>query len=352
MELHQPKNFDLPPLVLEKISARVQLEKNEEVKKLIDSKLLLDKEFFYVLDTIKNLSEEIERTININKNNQEYKTIFVNPNIEGNNSFKYPLILDSFETYYRSDFIDNKIAFQDFSDTFKKYNINEKYIIPLNKSFIEIRNKQSIENIKKKSELIETTLWDFENPREIKLHILTKNFIYLCKNCSNIISVNEFESKNCSCSQEIIQPSDTEQLAYYSFNNSVMNFLSNNYWFEHGVDYLLRKCNYSTKCGYYVLGHSGIKHEIDIISWDKKNKFRFFCECKVGVITPNDILIFSGKMTDIGCIKGFCFTSFKTDNKDVHHLARSRNIRIISDVRKKNVDCLIEEFNNNIDWVL
>nr|WP_054858698.1 hypothetical protein [Methanobacterium formicicum] len=75
-------------------------------------------------------------------------------------------------------------------------------------------------------------------------------------------------------------------------------------------------------------------------------KHAFFCECKnKSKLTPNDIFIFSGKMLDVGCTKGYIFTTAKEEKVNINtkNLARSRNIKIITDVLNKQTDTLLKE---------
>jgi len=62
-------------------------------------------------------------------------------------------------------------------------------------------------------------------------------------------------------------------------------------------------------CGFHILGHSGVIHEIDNIAWKIKDDIRFFFECKTGEIDVKTIFIFSGKIIDIGCNRGYIFTA-------------------------------------------
>jgi len=122
-----------------------------------------------------------------------------------------------------------------------------------------------------------------------------------------------------------------------------MDFILDNIWLEHGIDYLLRRKTFETLCGYYILGHSGIEHEVDNIGEIKSESLRIFCECKNQDVAVRDIFIFSGKMNDIGCTRGYVFTTSFETPKEVKHLARSKNISIIESVLEKDNDDIIKE---------
>jgi hypothetical protein len=137
--------------------------------------------------------------------------------------------------------------------------------------------------------------------------------------------------------------SDTLQTSIALFDLELRNFISKNYWFEHGIDHILRRKNFQTLCGYYVLGHSGTAHEIDNIAESGSSNLRFFGECKVGEVGANDIFIFAGKMSDIGCSRGYIFTLTKTIPKELSYLARSKNISIVTNVIEKSIADLEQE---------
>jgi hypothetical protein len=116
-----------------------------------------------------------------------------------------------------------------------------------------------------------------------------------------------------------------------------------NYWFEYGIDYILRRKNFQTLCGYHVLGHSGSMHEIDNIAESRSTNPRFFCECKAGEVGANDIFVLAGKMADIGCSRGYIFTMAEEIPQEIAYLARSRNISIITRLLEKSDTELLQE---------
>jgi len=131
------------------------------------------------------------------------------------------------------------------------------------------------------------------------------------------------------------------------FDTRLQNFISNNYWFEHGVDFLLRKKNFQTLCGVHVLGHSGCTHEIDNIAESKTSNFRIFGECKTTEIGTNDVFVLAGKMADIGCSRAYIFTIAKDVQKEIVHLARSRNISTVTNILKRPVQDLVKEIKED-----
>jgi hypothetical protein len=136
-----------------------------------------------------------------------------------------------------------------------------------------------------------------------------------------------------------------EPIAY--FDARLRNFISNNYWFEHGIDFLLRRKNFQTLCGVHVLGHSGCMHEIDNIAESKTSNFCIFCECKTVEIKTNDVFVLAGKMADIGCSRAYIFTVAKDVQKEIVHLARSRNVSIVTDALGRPIPDLIKEIRED-----
>ena len=65
---------------------------------------------------------------------------------------------------------------------------------------------------------------------------------------------------------------------------------------------------YQTLCGFYILGNSGVEHEIDNVGESTNDNRRIFWECKNALPTVNDVFLFSGKMLDTGS-RGYIFTT-------------------------------------------
>ena len=199
------------------------------------------------------------------------------------------------------------------------------------------------EKIIELSKKIQDDLCNFEEKKNINLSILSGITIYFCKKCNNFISLGKFKRCECSCGEKVDKVSQVDQIPVHYFNEKLNKFLESNYWFEHGVDYILRKKNLQTKVGYDVLGNSGVWHEIDNIAYCKNENYRFFCECKISKVTEKDVFIFSGKMVDIGGISGYIFTASKNVSKEINRLARSKNVEIIKDVLKKDIKTLVND---------
>lgn len=328
-EIYDPPGFSLPALKIKKRKSRKNIEKDSTVNNLIESKLLLNREFNSLYLNI------------FDKSNKIYN-LFENPIRYGKESF--------FETLLSIDIKEDKMS-NIFMDTLKDWAAFRNETTHFNNKTTEdiiFRFNKNI-NIENKAELIELSkdiqndLNNFEESRKIDLSILSTTTVYFCRNCNQIISLDKFKRTKCSCGVNINNISQVEQIPIHHFNKNLINFLESNYWFEHGIDYILRKKNLQTKVGYDVLGNSGVCHEIDNITYSKNENYRFFCECKNSEVNEKEIFIFSGKMIDIGGTSGYIFTTTENVSKEINRLARSKNIKIIKDALRKNAETLIKE---------
>lgn len=330
MELHNPPNLNLPPLKIKKKRERQSMENNLYISNLIQSNLLLDKEFHSLFILISKNSEEIDSII------ESFK----------GESYLFGRIMPSSSiSYARNRYIHYSLL----ERRLEKGNIKEfskKERDEINKRTDEAKKdyfKKSITSTKRRSSKIQNELSRFETSRNIKMEILTPTTLFICKKCRNILSRDHFRQASCLCGATIKTISNTIKVPIAYFNKLMRDFISQNFWFEYGIDYLLRRRNFQTLCGYHVLGHSGNMHEIDNIAESKSNNFRFFCECKSGSIRVSDVFILSGKMADIGCSRGYFFVLEKDLPKEIKHLARSRNISIVTGVLERSETELLEE---------
>lgn len=197
------------------------------------------------------------------------------------------------------------------------------------------------------SAAIQREINKFETKMNLDLEILTNTIVYSCSNCGYPLFFGRFRQTICKCGEKIDAIKKTDHNVIHHFNNELINFIGKNLWLEYGVDYLLKRKDFETWVGFNILGHSGVWHEIDNIAEYKnvKSKFRVFCECKSGNLGSNDILVFSGKMADIGCSRGIIFTTLteRRISPEIFRLANSNNIDIITNLFEKDIEELLEE---------
>jgi len=344
MQLHSPPNIQLPPLMINKQKDRETLENTPKINNFIKSNLLLDKGFNNLYLNLCKKSQDIEDKIDTL--HTEYQIYRKSERLLFNFPISRLRTIPDDKTRQRMRLIRNYLV----HSRLKHKKVRKKEQIEFDKLISEMKKedfKKIITQAKRKSSEIQNQLSKFEQNKKINLDILTTVTFYFCKNCFQILSKDQFRRKTCVCGENVTTISKTrkEPLAY--FDKGLRDFIDQNYFLEYGVDFLLRKKGFQTLCGYHVLGHSGNMHEIDNIAESKSSNFRFFCECKTGLVKPSDVFILAGKMTDIGCSRGYILTFSKDLPKEVIHLARSRNISIIEDVLEKSESDLLNEIKED-----
>ncbi|EQB63434.1 MAG: hypothetical protein RBG1_1C00001G1013 [candidate division Zixibacteria bacterium RBG-1] len=350
-ELHNPSNLKLPPLKIIKNTERQRNENDSFVKTFIRSKLLLDYEFNKLYLEILEQSKEI-RSVKIITETE----LFKNYPYSFGKLFR-PVKLEKLEDYLHPKSLEDKIigavvnSEESWIVGYKNLKqVPDKKREEFSNSVLKTRRKINNiirQKICKLSSIMLNAVSAFEDKRKTQLSILSATVLQICKKCSAIISFEKFKVSTCTCGDRIVNTSQVTQAPIYYFNDSVINFLEKNCWFEHGVAHLLHKKNIETLVGVNVLGHSGVWHEIDVIAESRKNHTRFFCECKNTNITESDVFIFSGKMIDVGCTRGYIFTTSESDQPNIIRLARAKNIDIISSVFNKDKKILLEAIKEN-----
>ena len=339
MKLHSPSNLVLPALTINKSRERQAMEDDPTVHNLVRSNLLLNMEFnklyLDILEKTKSLleltrltEEQLLRSAPIMQKlvRRLMHPSRLGPKIAGGVLLRYMLV---------HGLVSREKLEQALGD--------RKESIEMVFQAMKAVHTQVRKRIVKLSNEIQNRISAFEEKRNVDLHILSSTTIYFCKKCARIVSLHKFTRCTCACGERITKTSQLQAVPINHFNDVLLKFLEQNYWFEHGVDYLLRRKNLQTLVGYHVLGHSGVWHEIDNIAESKRENFRFFCECKNGEVTVNDVFVFSGKMIDVGCTRGYIFTTSDRVASEIVKLARARNIDMIKGILKRGVTSLLGE---------
>ncbi len=197
--------------------------------------------------------------------------------------------------------------------------------------FKNLRREKLISEVITSSHKLEEIIDDFEKAKGLKkntLDILTNNKFYSCGDCSRILASKYFKKTECVCGKSVENHASSREISFLKMSDSMVKFIVNNIWLEHGAEQFLN--DYQTECGVYVTGSSGVMHEIDVIA--QKGNHRLLIECKAKEIKTNDILIFYGKMMDLGISHGFIFTVDGQISEHVKKLSKSKNIVIISNI--------------------
>jgi len=313
-EYHPPAG--LPILSLNKVRERQAIEDEPTVKNLIDSKLLLDKEFIELILSLSKKSGQIMKFVSDDPKSLRYLSREFYEELSYTESDMKQLI---------------RLVWIHERDKRKLSKKDEQKV----KELEIINNEKFINIITQLSHQIQKAFSDFESMKGTDLDILDSTTLHVCKKCHRILSLNKFKKVTCECGVNVKTPDQIEQIPIYHFNDRLRTFLTDNMWLEHGIDLVFRRLDFSTLVGVHILGSSGLEHEIDLVAESGKEKIRVFCECKNQKLTVGDVFIFSGKMGEIGCTHGYIFTTAVDVPDDIIRLARLRHIDILSNVMKK-----------------
>ena len=343
MELHSPPYLTLPALKIDKIRERQAVEDDPTVNNLTRSNLLLDGEFNRLYLDILEKSKNLLQLIRLKE--EEVFSEYTSP-ARMLRQIRYHTRPGLQKSRFDLDFMSSMVKHRLFLTHKKPKRISKEKKKELDKVVSKLRKEVNTtlrRKVVRLSNKIQNSISAFEEKSNIDLRILSSTTIHFCKKCAKIISLDKFKRCTCACGEKITKISQVRQIPINHFNDRLINFLEQNYWLEHGVDYLLKRKNLQTLVGYYVLGHSGVSHEIDNIAESKSENYRFFCECKNAEVTVKDVFVFSGKMIDAGCSRGYIFTTSKEVSNEIVRLARSKNIDIIKGVLTREVKTLLKE---------
>lgn len=295
METWEP-TLNLPPIKISEREERLIIEQDEKVKSLLKDKILLDKEFNSLIYSILSNTERIKKTSE--------------------------MMLPSEWVRFFKDF---------FKETPEK-----------NLSFIKEQNNKRKNLIIQLDREIINILDSFEKNKTKPLNILENHSFILCKQCESLICKDRFKECSCPvCGCSINTNEKYEELPVHIFSERMFKFIESNIWLERGISNLLYEQGFLTKTGIYILGHSGVKHEIDNFAESKKRGFRIIDECKARDIKVSDIFVLSGKMQDTGVSTGYLFTTSSDVNKELIKLARFKNITIIDSILERENEEII-----------
>lgn len=304
---------EFPPFLIEKKDERLRIEENPYVASLISSNLLLNKELNVLLNEFLTESRKIQDLINF-----EFREIF-------------PLLRR-----------DPKITENVFGLFFSNRKGKGVKLSRRDQIALKYTNQKIADSIKSSSKKMQANLLHFERRVKKKIDILEHKTAYCCSNCKTLICMDKFTPKTCKCQKELDEIDQAEEITFAMFNEAMMKFIKENMWLEHGLDYLFRKNNHTTRCGVYVAGHSGKSHEIDNIAYNHKTKTILFAECKTAVFGVNELFILYGKMLDVGCSRGITFAVAKIDS-DIKSFAKTKNILIVDTVLDRHESEIIKE---------
>jgi len=319
--LKKPTGKKWPDFFGEKTKERSRIENNSAVKSLVSSGFLLTKFlnnllYSFLINT-NSIKKEIESEVLLAKEDTK-KIIAV--------SSKMMLKKKS------------EVPGKKLTEAMKNKIIDKTIDI-----FLIKKREQPIRKITKLSSNIEDMLADFEDMTGKKLKaILSTINIYYCIECNKLHCLESVRKGSCKCGKKINSFSDLKKITPVVLPEEVVKFVSQNMWLEYGVESLFRKANFNTNCGVYVMGSSGIRHEIDVIAENHTTLKRVITECKTQPITRVEIFKLYVKMLDLGCSRGLIFsTSPDLINKDVIKFASYANIFLVNAVLELKEEALM-----------
>jgi len=322
MRLQSPKGKTWPEFYGQKSTSRIDIESSASVKSLLTSGRLLTIDLNQLLGSVISHSTDVDRYLKID---------------------------DPISSLPQQEYFDKVTEImRKKSKTAISHLSNKDFKKTLQEAQDELRpllRRDLKKKISANSDFIEEEISKYNLKNKTKLKIFNQSVLYYCKECSSLIEKDEFKSKNCSCGKRITKVSDTEKQTAAQVNPEVEIFFKNNMWLEYGVELLFKQKNYQTECGVYILGSSGVSHEIDIVAERESDYIRTIGECKNKEIQIDDIFKLSGKMQDTGCNYGYIFSTGVMQSDDVYRLAISRNIKIIEKVLEKTT----KEMQDKID---
>jgi hypothetical protein len=134
----------------------------------------------------------------------------------------------------------------------------------------------------------------FEDKTGVK--IIVASNLFVCSKCNARLFDKEIANKECLSCKSPINQSNIKRIPIYRVHEGIKNIWKSGLWFEAYLAGRLSKLGYKTWTGVYVMGASGILHEIDVVAI--KDGTLVVCECKTGQISRNDVFNFYTKIGD------------------------------------------------------
>ncbi len=336
----------LPALKIKKTSERQKIEENLYVKNLITSNKLLNGELIDLLIEIKKINQKIHQILALYISNQKVYLVDYFDKIYGS-------IVSEFEESGDSDKKWDELtkSIHGGGDEMLQFIFQypNKKIQRILREILKENNSKKIKNIMDLANKAEDLLAEYEKVNKIlPLDIMEAKIIYVCPSCNNCLSLNKFKNSDCTCGAKIASITNVVKHSINILPPELFKFIDDNMWLEFGVNSFFKKQKKClTLCGNYILGYSGVEHEIDnLVDLSEKN-LRILIECKCkDQISIGDIFTFSGKMIDLGCIKGFFVTTAKKPEEKMRQLARARNIEIIENIFEDSEKKLAQIFES------
>lgn len=133
-----------------------------------------------------------------------------------------------------------------------------------------------------------------------KIDVIQPTVAPLCPNCKGALSKSGIITRVtiCKVCNKRITPKNVNYLSLNRMSPSILHLYDKNIWFEEYIAKILRKLGWEDMWTHsYVLGASGVRHEIDVLGI-KRSRI-CLAECKTGKIKRADVFNFWTKAFDI-----------------------------------------------------
>lgn len=167
-----------------------------------------------------------------------------------------------------------------------------------------------------------------------------KKFVF-CNQCNFLISEKEiFSNLKCFiCGKEITR----SHIRVYNFlNEKIANYLKGD-WFSDYIAKGFKSQGWKTWTNLYVLGASGIPHEIDVLAINKKQKEALIGECKTGKVTRSHVFNFFTKSQDIHGSFSYFFNVNEIPELDTKKFMERNGILFIDNIPLKKEKELFDQ---------
>lgn len=130
------------------------------------------------------------------------------------------------------------------------------------------------------------------------LDMLEPTVVIFCPHCKWILSIGEFKGplKCGNCGKEASR-SQGKRIPVHRVSHPIRRVWGAGLWFEAYVARLFRTLGWKTWLKVYIMGSSGVSHEIDVLAIKGGNIA--VTECKTGRVSRNDVFNFLTKTQDL-----------------------------------------------------
>mgnify|MGYP001569847056 CR=1 FL=1 len=175
------------------------------------------------------------------------------------------------------------------------------------------------------------------------------NYLYFCRKCSSYLADSpDALPVDCSFCKEKTNWSQHQLLPIKYLDEKVRNYLGG-LWLEDYIGKLLIKEGWKVWCHGYVMGSSGINHQIDILALNSKLDLCLVVECKTGKVYGSDILNFSTRYFDIKSHYGLFFALKNAPTIEKTFMEKTPGLSLIDNLEGLSDIEIIKKINDGLN---